>query len=232
MGDKTSLLIIEDDRNLVEAMELYLSSMDYEISTAYDGMEGLQMVYSQRPDLVILDLMLPKLDGWEVCERVRGVSDVPIIMLTARGQEAERVKGLKMGADDYMVKPFSLKELEARIQAVLRRAAWGSPDGSEATYSDDYLTVDLAQRRVSVQGDVVELTPTEFRLLAYLVENGNRVLTYGQLLQNVWGWEYTDDFDYIRVYVWRLRKKIEEDAKNPRYIRTEHGVGYRFEMEE
>ena len=232
MGDKTSLLIIEDDRNLVDAMVLYLSSMNYEISTAYDGMEGLQMVYGQRPDLVILDLMLPKLDGWEVCERVRGVSDVPIIMLTARGQEAEKVKGLKMGADDYMVKPFSLKELEARIQSVLRRAAWGVPDGSEETYSDDYLTVDLAGRRVSVQGEVVELTPTEFRLLAYLVENGNRVLTYGQLLQNVWGWEYTDDFDYIRVYVWRLRKKIEQDAKNPRYIRTEHGVGYRFQMAE
>ena len=232
MGDKRSLLIIEDDRNLVEAMELYLSSANYEISTAHDGMEGLQMVYSQHPDLVILDLMLPKLDGWEVCERVRGVSDVPIIMLTARGQEAEKVKGLKMGADDYMVKPFSLKELEARIQSVLRRAAWGAPDGSEETYSDDYLTVDLAARRVSVQGEAVELTPTEFRLLAYLVENGNRVLTYGQLLQNVWGWEYTDDFDYIRVYVWRLRKKIEQDAKNPRYIRTEHGVGYRFEMAE
>ena len=232
MSDKTNLLIIEDDRNLVDAMQLYLASADFEISVAYDGLEGLQMVYSQRPDLVILDLMLPKLDGWEVCERVRGVSDVPIIMLTARGQEAERVKGLKMGADDYMVKPFSLKELEARVQAVLRRAAWGPPDGSEASYSDDYLTVDLANRRVSLQGEAVELTPTEFRLLAYLVENGNRVLTYGQLLENVWGWEYMDDFDYIRVYVWRLRKKIEQDAKNPRYIRTEHGVGYRFQMAE
>jgi len=231
MSDKTSLLIIEDDRKLVDAMQLYLASAGYDTSAAYDGLEGLQMAYSQPPDVVILDLMLPKLDGWEVCERIREVSDVPIIMLTARGQETERVKGLKMGADDYMVKPFSLKELEARIQAILRRSAWGAAaESAVAIYSDDYLSVDLASRRVSVGGELVGLTPTEYRLLSYLVENGNRVLTYAQLLENIWGWEYTDDFDYIRVYVWRLRKKIEQDPKSPRYIRTEHGVGYRFEM--
>jgi two-component system KDP operon response regulator KdpE len=168
------------------------------------------------------------MDGWEVCSHIRDSSTVPIILLTARGQEADRVKGLQMGADDYVVKPFSLKELEARVQAVLRRTTWPVATEPSPTYSDDYMSVNLAERRVLVQGEQVELTPTEYRLLAYLVQNAGLVLTYKQILERVWGWEYVGDMDYVRVYIWRLRKKIEKDSGEPEYIRTEHGVGYRF----
>ncbi len=229
MSEKTKLLIIDDDEQLVEAMCLYLTKAGYEVSTASNGRDGLQTMYLDRPDLIVLDIMMPEMDGWEVCGRVRDVSNVPVIMLTARGQEADRVKGLKIGADDYVIKPFSLKELDARIQAVLRRAAWPPPTESPVTYSDDYLTVNLAERRVVVQGEPLALTPTEYRLLAYLVQNAGLVLTYRQLLERVWGWEYVGDVDYVRVYIWRLRKKIERNPGEPKYIRTEHGVGYRFE---
>ena len=229
MSEKTKLLIIDDDEQLVEAMCLYLTKAGYEVSTASNGRDGLQTMYLDRPDLIVLDIMMPEMDGWEVCGRVRDVSNVPVIMLTARGQEADRVKGLKIGADDYVIKPFSLKELDARIQAVLHRAAWPPPTESPVTYGDDYLTVNLAERRVVVQGEPLELTPTEYRLLAYLVQNAGLVLTYRQLLERVWGWEYVGDVDYVRVYIWRLRKKIERNPGEPKYIRTEHGVGYRFE---
>jgi len=229
MSEKAKLLIIDDDEQLVEAMRLYLTKAGYEVSTASGGRDGLQTMYLDRPDLIVLDIMMPEMDGWEVCGRVRDVSNVPIIMLTARGQEADRVKGLKIGADDYVIKPFSLKELEARIQAVLRRAAWPPLTESPVTYGDDYLTVNLAERRVVVRGEPLELTPTEYRLLAYLVQNAGLVLTYRQLLERVWGWEYVGDVDYVRVYIWRLRKKIERNPGEPKYIRTEHGVGYRFE---
>ena len=229
MSEKTKLLIIDDDEQLVEAVELYLTKAGYEVSTASAGRDGLQTMYVDRPDLIVLDIMMPEMDGWEVCGRIRDVSNVPVIMLTARGQEVDRVKGLKIGADDYVIKPFSLKELEARIQAVLRRAAWPPPTKSPITYGDDYLTVNLAERRVVVQGEPLELTPTEYRLLAYLVQNAGLVLTNRQLLERVWGWEYVGDVDYVRVYIWRLRKKIERNPGAPKYIRTEHGVGYRFE---
>lgn len=228
MSDKAKILIIDDDEQLVEAVKLYLNRLGYEVSTAGDGREGLQTMYLDRPDLIVLDIMMPVMDGWETCERIREVSNVPIVMLTARGQEADLVKGLRMGADDYVMKPFSLREFEARVQAVLRRAAWVPAADVPVTYSDGHLTVSLPERRVLVDGENVEMTPTEYRLLAYLVQNAGQVLTYRQLLEKVWGWEYTGDIDYVRVYVWRLRKKIESDSSNPRYILTEHGVGYRF----
>lgn len=186
---------------------------------------GLAQVVLSGGDVHPLEATRYRKDGG----RIRDVSNVPVIMLTARGQEVDRVKGLKIGADDYVIKPFSLKELEARIQAVLRRAAWPPPTKSPITYGDDYLTVNLAERRVVVQGEPLELTPTEYRLLAYLVQNAGLVLTNRQLLERVWGWEYVGDVDYVRVYIWRLRKKIERNPGAPKYIRTEHGVGYRFE---
>jgi len=229
MSESTKLLIIDDDKQLVEAVSLYLTKSGYEITTAEHGRAGLQSMYMERPDLVVLDIMMPEMDGWETCQRIREMSNVPVIMLTARGQESDRVKGLRMGADDYVMKPFSLKEMEARIQAVLRRAAWVPAADVPVTYCDDYLTVSLAERRVLVSGEPVELTPTEFRLLAYLIQNAGMVMTYRQLLERVWGWEYLGDIDYVRVYVWRLRKKIERDSSQPTYILTEHGVGYRFE---
>ena len=228
MNEKTKLLIIDDDQKLVEAMALYLTKAGYEVFTAAGGRDGLQKLYHHQPDLVLLDIMMPGLSGWEVCERIREVSNVPVIMLTARGQEADRVKGLQMGADDYVTKPFGLRELEARIQAVLRRTASLPSTETAVIYSDENLTVNLAERRVLVRGEWVALTPTEFRLLACLVENAGRVLTHNQLLERVWGWEYRDDLDYVRVYIWRLRRKVEKSPDEPEYILTEHGFGYSF----
>ena len=174
--------------------------------------------------------MMPRMDGWETCRRIREVSDVPIVMLTGRGQDEDIVRGLEYGADDYLTKPFSIKVLLAHARAVLRRAALPPVDYEESTtYADDYLTVDLKERRVTVQGEVVKFTPTEYRLLSYLVQNAGHVLTFTQLLENVWGWEYQDDVHYVLVYVWHLRQKLEENPKNPQYIQTEIGVGYRFE---
>lgn len=224
-----TLLVVDDDVRLLEAVDLYLTQAGYQVKTATEGKAGLQGLLEHQPDLVILDLMLPDMDGLEVCQRIREASHVPIIMLTARSAEDERVKGLQMDADDYVVKPFSLKELEARIEAVLRRAALPPTVKMAAAYSDDYLIVDPLERRVTVDGRTVDLTPTEYQLLVLLVENAGRVMTHEQLLQRVWGWEYTDSIDHLRVYIWRLRQKIEKDPNRPRYLLTEHGIGYRFE---
>ena len=224
---RKKILVIDDDSSLVKLVGYALIRQGYEVYEAYDGQEGLRQVDSHQPDLVILDIMMPKMDGWQVCRRIRETSDVPIIMLTAKAREEDIVRGLEAGADDYLTKPFGVKELLARVRAVLRRAALPPP--KPVTYSDEYLMVDLKERRVVVNGESVKLTPTEFRLLAQLVENAGRVLTYRQLLEKVWGWEYMDDVDYVRIYVWRLRRRIEQEPSDPHYILTEYGVGYRFE---
>jgi two-component system KDP operon response regulator KdpE len=228
MPDATRLLIIDDDLTLVNALKLYLTKAGYLVITAGNGLEGLQALYNERPDLVVLDIMMPKMDGWEVCKRIREMSDVPIIMLTARDQETDRVMGLKMGADDYVAKPFSLKELEARLEAVLRRTRMPPPSRGRVLYSDDYLTIDSERWEVRRAGQLVELTPTELRLLLVLSENAGRVLTHQQLLEQVWGPEYVEETDYTKLFIWRLRQKIEADPANPRYIQTERGLGYRF----
>lgn len=225
---KGKLLIIDDDAKLVEALELYLSKAGYEVITAADGLEGLQEVYAHRPDLIILDIMMPKMDGWKACRRIREVSDVPIIMLTARGQEYDKVKGLKQGADDYVAKPFGLKELAARVEAVLRRTRLPSPTQGAVLYADEELVIDSKRWEVSRGGEPLKLTATERRLLFYLVDNAGRVLTHRQLLERVWGPEYIDEVDYVKLYIWRLRQKIEEDPSQPRYILTERGIGYKF----
>lgn len=225
---KIKLLLIEDDSNLVEALRLYLGTAGYRITSAGDGREGLQRLFAERPDLVLLDVMMPKLDGWEVCNRIREVSNVPIIMLTARGQETEKVRGLQMGADDYVVKPFSLRELEARIQSVLRRSLQNTSDKTAVLYADEDLVIDSERWEVSLRGEPVDLTATERRLLFLLAENHGRVLPTERILEGVWGQEYVDEVDYVKLYVWRLRQKIEPDPSDPTYIRTEHGVGYRF----
>lgn len=225
---KGKLLIIDDDAKLVQALELYLSKAGYEVITAADGLEGLQEVYAHRPDLIILDIMMPKMDGWKACRRIREVSDVPIIMLTARGQEYDKVKGLKQGADDYVAKPFGLKELAARVEAVLRRTRLPPPAEGAVLYADEELVIDSERWEVSRGGEPLELTATERRLLFYLVDNAGRVLTHRQLLERVWGPEYIDDVDYVKLYIWRLRQKIEEDPSQPRYILTERGIGYKF----
>jgi two-component system KDP operon response regulator KdpE len=193
-------------------------------------MEGLKQLYDGRPDAVILDIMMPEMDGWELARRIREVSDVPILMLTARCQEDDVVKGLQIGADDYVSKPFSLKELEARVSAVLRRAKDAEEDTEEGiAYSDEHLIVDASRWEVWRGGSKVDLTSTELQLLLYLVENGGRVLTHRQLLEKVWGPEYVDELDYIKLFIWRLRQKIEPDPRRPSYLITERGVGYRFD---
>lgn len=225
---RKNILVIDDDPELVRLVEYALAQEDYEVYKAYDGQDGLRQVNILRPDLVILDIMMPGMDGWEVCRRIREKSDVPILMLTAKRREEDIVRGLDFGADDYLTKPFSVKELLARVRAILRRAAW-RPQTEASVYSDGYLTVDMEERKVLVKGKPVKLTPTEFRLLAELVQNAGRVLTYRQLLEKVWGWEYINDIDYVRIYIWRLRQRIEKEPSEPQYIITEYGVGYRFD---
>lgn len=228
MGDKTKLLIIEDDADLVKALELYFARAGYAVFTAANGLEGLQTLFNERPDMVILDIAMPKLDGWEVCRRIRELSQVPIVILTARVQEEERVKGLKLGADDYVVKPFSLKELEARLEAVLRRSRAAKPMKDGVIFANKELVIDSDRLIVTRDGRHVELTPTELRLLLYLAENEGRVLTHRQILEKIWGAEYVDDVDYVKLFVYRLRRKIETDAESPKYILSERGIGYRF----
>ena len=228
MGQKARLLVIDDDRVLSEALNLYLTQSGYEVIFTSNGTEGLHKLYSERPDLVVLDIMMPGMSGWDVCRRIREMSHVPIIMLTARGQEMDRVMGLKLGADDYIAKPFSLRELEARIQAVLRRTRLAPATSEGPLYADDWLVIDAGRMEVSLKGEAVDLTATERRLLFFLAENAGRILTSRQILEQVWGPEYIDDVDYVKLYIWRIRQKIEENPKNPQYILTERGLGYRF----
>ena len=224
-----TILVIDDDRMLLELIEYNLRGTGYNIITAEDGQEGIRLFHDKKPQLVILDISMPKLNGYEVCQRIREVSDTPIIMLTAKARsEEDIIKGLDLGADDYLTKPFKVGELRARIRATLRRAST-APSTSQITYNDGFLSIDLDSRLVVRNGDAVKLTPTEYKLLAYLVKNKGRWLEFRQILENVWGFEYIDDIDYLRVYIWHLRRKIEPDPKNPTYFLNELNVGYRFE---
>jgi len=222
------LLIIDDDEKLLDALELYLQKEGYQVFTAREGIEGLRDLYEVHPDLVILDIMLPRIDGWEVCERIRKMTSVPIIMLTAQGQEANRVKGLVMGADDYVSKPFSLRELAARVEAVLRRSTGIQEQRDDVLYADDYLVIDAGRMEVRCAGQALNLTATERRVLFFLASNAGQLLTSRQILAGVWGSEYADEVGYVRLYVYRLRQKIEPTPDRPRYILTEYGMGYRF----
>ena len=222
------LLIVDDDQRLLEALVLYFDKQGYRVFTASEGDDGLRQLYKVHPDLVILDIMLPRMSGWEVCERIRQMTNVPIIMLTARGQEADRVRGLEMGADDYVAKPFSLRELAARVEAVLRRSQGVQEQGDEVLYGDDYLVIDANRMEVHCAGQPVNLTATERRVLFLLARNQGRLLTARQILTSVWGPDYAEEVSYVRLYVWRLRQKIEPVPDQPRYILTEHCMGYRF----
>lgn len=233
MESRAKLLLVDDDTMLIKALEMYLARGGYEVHTAGNGLDGLKQLFSLRPDLVVLDVMMPQLDGWETCRRIREMSTVPIIMLTARGQESERVMGLKLGADDYVPKPFSLKELEARIEAVLRRAKATKPAekrDANVLYVTDDLVIDSERWEVRRNGERLDLTSTELRLLFFLAENAGRVLSHQQLLEKVWGPEYVDNVNYTKLFIWRLRQKIEADPENPRYILTERGIGYRMAL--
>jgi DNA-binding response OmpR family regulator len=229
MNSKARLLLIDDDTTLLKALDMYLARNGYEVHSAYNGSEGLKQLFALRPDLVVLDVMMPQLDGWETCRRIREMSTVPIIMLTARGQESDRVHGLKLGADDYVSKPFSLKELDARIEAILRRTkAAGRPEEERVLYVTQDFVIDSERWEVRRDGERLDMTSTELRLLFYLAENAGRVLSHRQILEKIWGPEYVDNLDCTKLFVWRLRQKIEPDPANPRYILTERGIGYRM----
>jgi two-component system KDP operon response regulator KdpE len=226
------ILVVDDDPVFLRLVERVLTGEGYQIIKASDGQEGLRFLFSARPDLVLLDVVMPGMDGWQLCQRIREVTDVPVIMLTGKQQaEEDIVRGLESGADEYLFKPVGNKELAARVKAALRRLELNSAAGAkkEVTYADGFLTVDVAEHKVTVKGERVRLTPREFGLLTILVQNTGRVLTHKQILEKVWGWEYGDDLDYVRIYVAHLRQKIEPDLATPRYIITEPGVGYYFQ---
>ncbi len=230
MGKK--ILTIDDDSAFLNLVEQVLTPKGYEVLKASSGREGLRLMFDQRPHLVLLDVVMPGTDGWQVCSRIREISDVPIIMITGRHKsEEDIVRGLDYGADDYLIKPVGSKELIARVRAVLRRAELPSSQEIRqgVIYSDGFLTVDITERKIIVDGKRIKLTPREFRLFTLLVENTGRILTHKQLLEKVWGWEYTDDLDYVRIYISHLRQKIEPEPSLPRYIITEPGVGYYFQ---
>jgi len=223
------VLIIDDDEDLLQLAGLLFKKIGAQILTARNGVEGMSQLYSQRPNLVILDVMMPGMNGFEVCERIRQVSDAPIIMLTALNHEQEMLRGLEAGADDFLSKPFNADILLARARAVLRRSENMSANGHEFQYSNGHLTIDVQRHEVSLRGKRIKLTPVEFRLLVFLARNAGKVLTFEQIISSVWGAEYRGSTDYVHVYISHLRKKLEENTKSPRYILTLHGVGYIFE---
>ncbi len=228
---KTTILTADDDPQLLRLVARNLQLEDYEVLTASDGKQALEQIEMYMPDLVLLDVMMPKMDGFTVCQRVREFSNVPIIIITARGQDQDKVRGLDLGADDYLTKPFSVDELLARVRAVLRRAQFTSSANvpmSEVhtTLAIGDLTIDYAQHMVMMAGHEIVLTPIEYRILAYLAQNAGRVVTQDLLLAHVWGEEYVGESHMLQVNVNRLRRKIEPDSTHPRYILTKVGIGY------
>jgi two-component system KDP operon response regulator KdpE len=222
------ILIVDDEKRMVRFIRLNLEHDGFQVISAYNGKEALDQVRNALPDLILLDVMMPDIDGFQVLEKIREFSSVPVIMLTAKGEEDDRVRGLELGADDYVTKPFSPRELVSRVRAVMRRIS--SLEGSTASiiHVDDNLKLDFSRREVWLKGKLIQLRPTEYRLLYHLVQNAGWVLTHEQILTKVWGYEYRDEPHYVRLYVNYLRKKIEDDPSSPKYILTERGIGYRF----
>jgi two-component system KDP operon response regulator KdpE len=225
------ILLVDDDPVLRRLATAALTSAGGEVDSAGSGEEGLRRFYAGRPDLVILDVQMPGIDGWETLRQIRLLAETPVLMLTGQAGDDDVVRGLELGADDYVAKPCNMRVLVARVQAALRSRGYTDDAGPTPAYADDYLAVDLEKRRVSVRGEPVKLSGKEFAMLAYLVANAGRILSARQILEQVWGWEYRDDLDYVRVYMAHLRGKLEENPKEPRYLITEHGVGYRFEKQ-
>ncbi|WP_149399909.1 response regulator transcription factor [Dictyobacter arantiisoli] len=223
-----TILIVDDEPRIRDLVRLNLELERYRVLEASNGIEALDELRDNLPDLVILDVMMPEMDGFETLKAIREVSTVPVIMLTVRQSEQDRIHGLDLGADDYIAKPFSPRELLSRIHALLRRSLMAPPSRKTEIVVDDDLTIDFARREVIARGQKVVLRPTEYRLLYHLVSNAGRLLTHETLLSKVWGREYRDESHYLRLYITYLRQKLEKDPAHPQYILTERGVGYRF----
>ncbi|MBM3127725.1 MAG: response regulator transcription factor [Chloroflexi bacterium] len=226
---KGRILVVDDDKTLVRLLREALSKADYDVITASNGIDALQELYAKQPDLILLDVMMPRMDGWETAQRVRQMSAVPIVMLTAKDEESDKLKGFAAGVDDYVTKPFSFAEIVARVGAVLHRARQAPPDHKPKRYASGTLVIDTDSRRVTKNGKVIDLTPTEYRLLAALAENTGRVLSHEQLLNKVWGYEFGEDTGYVKRYIWYLRRKVEDDPRKPEHVLTERGFGYIFQ---
>jgi len=228
MAVDKAILVVDDEPRMVQFITMNLELEGFRVVSASNGYEALEKVTRELPDLIILDIMMPDMDGFETLKKIREVSSVPVIFLSVKGEEVDRVRGLDLGADDYITKPFSPRELMSRIRAVLRRTETKALTARSEIVVDDELRINFDQRKVIVRGQEVLLRPTEYRLLYQLVSNAGRLLTHETLLSRVWGPEYRDEDHYVRLYITYLRQKIERDPKNPKYILSERGLGYRF----
>jgi DNA-binding response OmpR family regulator len=222
------ILVVDDEQRMAKFIRLNLEHDGFRVAEAFTGTQAMDRLRTSLPDLVLLDVMLPDLDGFEVLKMIRSISTVPVIMVTAKGEEEERIHGLELGADDYVTKPFSPRELVSRVRAVLRRTELTTDSTHGLIQVDDRLKIDFDRHEVWLEGKLVSLRPTEYRLLYYLVQNAGWVVSHDQILTNVWGYEYRDQPHYVRLYINYLRQKIEKDPAYPVYIQTERGLGYRF----
>ena len=222
------ILAVDDNPKMTRFIRMNLELEGYRVSEATNGMDALSKTRDELPDLILLDVMMPDMDGYETLQHIREISNIPVIMLTVKNEEEDKVRGLELGADDYVTKPFSPRELSSRIKALLRRAEMPTPMEKAVLEIDDRLSIDFQQHEVWVAGERIKLRPTEYRLLYHLVNNAGWVMSHESLLSKVWGTEYRDEIQYLRLYVNYLRQKIEIDPAHPNYILTERGVGYRF----
>jgi len=226
--ERRRILVVDDEERMVRFIRMNLEHDGFQVSEAFNGKQAIQKLRDVTPDLILLDVMMPDLDGFEVLETIREITNVPVIMLTAKGEEDDRVRGLEGGADDYVTKPFSPRELVSRVKAVLRRTEGVTGSMHGLLEIDKRLKIDFDRREIWLEGKLVKLRPTEYRLLFHLVQNAGWVVSHDQLLQKVWGYEYRDEPHYVRLYINYLRQKLEKDPADPKYILTERGVGYRF----
>jgi len=228
---REKILLIEDDIEFLNLTRTWLHNAGYEVFTAGDGVEGMRRVFSSRPDIVVLDANIPKMDGWEVCRRIRDMSDIPILMVTVNGQKSDKLKGFTMGADDYLPKPVDFHELIARVQAILRRTRTTTRDNKPSTFNNGDIEIDWGSRQVWVRGERVKLSPTEFKIISCLIKSRGWIVTHEQLLEKAWGPNYIGDKSFVKLYIRYLRQKIEQDPHKPQIIMTERGVGYYFAMQ-
>ena len=229
MREKETILAIDDDASILYLLRRSLEADFYQVLIAANGPTGLDIFQRENPNLILLDLTMPDMDGYTVCNRIREVSQVPVIIITARGQEDDKIKGFECGADDYLVKPFSVRELKARVKSVLRRSQIAEVQTTEPVFTSGDLEIDFTKRSVTIAGNAVNLTPIEYKLLREFVLNRGKALTHSYLLQKVWGPEYLNETEYLHVFIGRLRNKLRVDTHDQKYVMTLPGVGYQFQ---